>query len=251
MIKLFNANSIRTLKEKTRVSPRGFRYGYVENLFHEPVYQELIRTFPDVTKFELVDKVSGGGRKHFYVGPKYVSNRHGGCVCHMDALSPVWKDVLRESTSEELTALLSEAIGIAFNSVALFGFTFGKEGCVQEPHIDGAVGYNEEAENPSTFAGLIYFNKEPGGVGGTCIYDTDRKTVIFQAPHLRNALFFFEQHPDAWHGFPLMPKGAERRLVSLAYGQEKSLIHLKESLLHRATCKLTWKSRVRKILGRA
>ncbi len=250
MLRLFNPNSIKLAKETIKVSPSGFRYGFIANLFYEDAFNRLTNTFPKIKGFSLVDKQSGGGRKRFYVGPVYDTNKNQDCACHLVDLPKVWKDTLKESASTELMGLLKDSTGINFNSLCTFGFTYGNEGCVQEPHVDGAV--REYDVNPvhSTIACLMYFNKEEGGIGGTCVYDIDQKTILFQAPSLRNGLFFFEQHPDAWHGFPMMPKGAERRLISLAYSQEKNPIDLKTSLAHQIVCVNRYKHFVKKLVGR-
>jgi hypothetical protein len=128
-----------------------------------------------------------------------------------------------------------------------FGLAYGNEGCRQGAHIDGAV-RGEGGEHPSSLACILYFNEKPDGPGGTCVYGTDATTVLFQAPSMRNGLFFFEQHPDAWHGFPVMPAGSERRIVSLAFGQESPPVTLKTSVLHQLTCKKKIKSILKKVL---
>lgn len=97
MIKFFNLASIKMMN--IRRDSRGFKFGFVENLFHETVYKELIETFPDVSKFKLVDKMSGGGRKRFYVGPVYTVGKHWGCICHFDKMPKIWREVLLESAS--------------------------------------------------------------------------------------------------------------------------------------------------------
>lgn len=248
MIKFFNPANIKTIN--IRRDPRGFRFGFTENLFHEPVYEELSRTFPDVSKFKLVDKMSGGGRKRFYVGPVYTAGVHWGCICHWDKMPRIWREVLLESTTPGFVNLFRESTRINFNTLANFGLTYGNEGCVQEPHLDGAVREEEYGQIRSTIACLIYFNKEPKGSSGTAVYANDRKTILFQAPSMRNSLLFFEQHPEAWHGFPPVPSGEDRRLVSLAYGSTKKPINLKTSVLHKLTCPMRLKDTVKKFLKR-
>lgn len=247
MIEFFNTDSIKSAKESFKKAPSGFEYGFIPNLFKEDVYEQLIATFPDTNKFKLVDKPSGGGRKRFYQGPVYDTDRWGGCVCHLENLPKIWRDVLEEASSTELISLLRESTGINFNSLGIFGFTFGNEGCMQEAHIDGAV-----RDNPvfikSPIACLMYFNKESEGTSGTCIYDVDRKTVLFKAPSMKNSLFFFEQHIDSWHGFPVVPAGEERRLVSVTYNVEKTPIKIQKSILHKLTCVSGLKYRAKRIL---
>lgn len=250
MIKFFNVSAIKDAAINFKMAPSGFKYGFISNLFHEDVYKKLIATFPDVQTFKFVDKQSGGGRKRFYTGPAYDANKNPGCVCHLARLPVIWQDVLRESASPEFISLLKDSTGVGFNTICTFGFTYGNEGCMQEAHLDGAIREGDKSLVHSTLACLMYFNRDEGGFGGTCVYDTDRKTILFQAPTLRNGLIFFEQHPDAWHGFPVMPPGAERRLVSLAYSKEKSSINLKTSLIHRITCIPTYKREIKKLLGK-
>lgn len=247
MIKYFNPNSIETAKKKFMISGSGFRYGFIPDVFKEEVYRELMATFPNVKQFKLVDKMSGGGHKRFYIAPYYEVSKNFGCWCHLRFFPRLWQEVLREAASPEFISFLSDAIGVKCNSLATFGHTYGNEGCEQEPHIDGAV-REDRGEHFSTLATLLYFNEKPDNTGGTCVYATDRKTVLFQAPSMRNGMFFFEQHPDAWHGFPAMPQGAERRLVSLAYSLEESPIRLKNSLLHRITCVPSYKRLIKKII---
>ncbi len=230
MLKYFNSEAIAELKKMRRTSPYGFKYGFVQGIFKDDCYKELIRTFPDVKKFLLVDKQSGGGRKRFYVGQNYYSGKDWGSLYKMRDLPEIWKNVIRESNSEELMKILSDATGVSFNSLCNFGFTYGDAGCMQEPHIDGAARLGDTSPIHGTIACLLYFNEEHGGESGTAIYDIDRKTILFQVPDLYNSFFYFEQHPDSWHGFPTVPKDIDRRLVSLSFSQEKNLIPVKESL---------------------
>ncbi len=249
MIKYFNGEAIRLAKDNVKVAPRGFRYGFIPNLFKEEVYEELIATFPDVNKFKLVDKQSGGGRKRFYIGPAYDTDKRGGCVCFMDSLPKIWRDVLQETASPELISLLNETTGVSFNSLSIFGLTFGNEGCMQEAHIDGAV-----RDNPtfikSPIACLMYFNKNHEGSSGTRIYEVDGKTELFKAQSMRNGLFFFEQHIDSWHGFPIVPTGEERRLVSVAYNRETAPILPDTSISHKLTCVPGLKHKAKLALGK-
>jgi len=246
----YNSDSIDKLKGEVKKAPSGFNFGYANNLFKDEVYAELIKTFPNVSKFKFVDKMSGGGHKRFYVGPVYTSGTHLGCVCHMENLPEIWKKVIQESASPEFMEMLSEASGVKFNSLCNFGFAYGNEGCRQEAHIDGAVREEEYGQHRSTIALLLYFNEKEGGSSGTCVYGTDRKTVLFQAPGLRNSMAFFEQHTDAWHGFPTVPAGEDRRVISLSYSLEKDPIVLKTSWGHKLTCKRRLKDFAKKILKR-
>lgn len=228
MLKFFNEKSVKELKNKAQTAPAGFGYGFSENIFKDDVYLELTANFPDVKNFQLVDKQSGGGHKRFYVGPDYYSGKDWGAICHMKTLPKIWQEVLLESASPEFINLLSETTGIKFNSLCNFGFAYGNEGCVQEPHIDGAARPNDPSPIHSTIACLLYLNQKPGGSSGTCIYAPDRKTIIFQVPTLRNSMSFFEQHLNAWHGFPQVPKGEDRRIISLSYSRENNPITLKD-----------------------
>ncbi len=250
MIKYFNQISIISAQESFKKAPSGFRYGFIPNVFKEDVYEKLIATYPDVKRFKLVDKPSGGGRKRFYVGPSYNTDKDGGCFCHVDTLPQIWKDVIAESASPELISLLKEATGINFNSLSIFGFAYGNEGCMQESHIDGAV-RGSPAVIKSPIACLFYFNKKSEGSSGTRIYDVDGKTELFKAPSMRNGLFFFEQHIDAWHGFPSVPVGEDRRLVSVAYNLEDEGISPKRSIFHKITCLPGLKFRIKSLLGQA
>lgn len=249
MIRHFNVEAIKKAKSEIRTSPSGFRYGYIGSFFNEDSYRELAKTFPDVSRFKLVDKQSGGGHKRFYTGPHYYSGLTWGCVCHMNNLPQIWKEVLHESADPELIDLLQDVTGVKFNSLCNFGLTYGNEGCVQEPHIDGAVRADDPSPIHSTMAAILYFNENPDPIGGTAVYAPDRSTILAQAPHLRNGFFFFEQHPQAWHGFPLMPKGSERRIVSLSYSQEEELITLKQSFLHRIICFRNYKNKAKQVLA--
>ncbi len=227
MLEFFDEKAIGELKNKKQTAPSGFHYGFTENIFKEDVYQKLTNTFPDIKSFKLVDKMSGGGHKRFYVGPDYYSGKDWGCICHMKNLPEIWQKVLLESAAPEFIEMLSTATGIKFNSLCNFGFAYGNEGCVQEPHIDGAARPDDPSPVHSTIACLLYLNQKPDGFTGTCIYAPDRKTIIFQVPNLRNSMSFFKQHPSAWHGFPQVPKGESRRIISLSYSQEAAPIALK------------------------
>lgn len=92
---------------------------------------------------------------------------------------------------------------------------------------------------------ISYCNGNKGGVSGTRLYANDRKTVLFEVPDMCNSFFFFEQHPDAWHGFPEVPYGTSRRLVSIAYSFEKPPIKLSKGIFHTAFCFKNWRAAVR------
>ena len=189
-MRLIDERTLDAAFRKVRVSPRGFRYGFLSGIFTEETYERLVEAFPSVQSFRLVDRRSGGRRRRFFVGPLYDANRHHGCVCHLASLPTVWQEALSELASLSFVARLSAATGVDFNSLCTFGFTYGNEGCVQEPHLDGAVREGDTSEIHSRLACLVYMNRDPGGPGGTCIYDLDRTTVIYQAPSMRNGLFF-------------------------------------------------------------
>ena len=106
MLKFFNQQNIEAAL--TWTAPRGFRYGYIEGLFREDIYQELINSFPDVKEFQLVDKSdSGGGRKRFYVGTNYYSGLHYGCICHFESVPPIWRGAITIPDRREAPMLLS------------------------------------------------------------------------------------------------------------------------------------------------
>jgi hypothetical protein len=229
-MKYFNQKALEDLKRGIRRAPSGFRYGFAPHIFREEIYEAIVDGFPDVSDFALKDIDAGGGRKRFYVGPVYYSGADYGSIRKFAKLSEIWRGIVAEAASEEFVTRLNDATGITFNSMCNFGFAYGKEGSVQEPHLDGAMLKTKSIVGP--IACLLYVNKEPGGVSGTRIYGTDRKTIHYEVPDLRNSFFFFEQHPDAWHGFPVVPAGADRRLVSLTYSDEPRPIRLHDSFLY-------------------
>ncbi len=248
MIKYYNIDAFRKLKNERKTAMRGFKYGFITGVFKEDVYEELIRTFPDVSKFELVNKESGGGHKRFYIGQNYYNGKNWGSIRHMNNLPNIWKEVLKESGSKELIDIIADSTGVMCNSLCNFGFTYGNEGCMQGPHIDGAARKDDPSPVHATIACLMYFNKEKGGVAGTEVYDIDRKTVLFAVPDLRNSFFYFEQHPDSWHGFPTVPKGADRRLVSLSFSKDRKPIKISNSPFHPSYMKSKLKGFVKKVL---
>lgn len=241
----FDLRAIRALKNTVQYAPSGFRFGFITGILKEDVYSSLIAAFPDVRRFVLVDKQSGGGRKRFYVGPHYASVKHRGCICHLRRVTELWRGVVRESASAEFMDALSGATGVRFNSLCNFGFTYGNEGCMQETHIDGAVRSDDVSPIKSTIACLLYCNAEAGGASGTRLYASDRKTIFYEVPNLRNSLFFFEQHPDAWHGFPEVSSGESRQLISLSYSLEDPPLGLRDGIFHKAFCFRNWRAGVR------
>jgi hypothetical protein len=233
-MKYFNEKALEDLKRGVRRAPSGFRYGFVPGIFREEVYEAVVDGFPDVTSFRLKDldeKHAGGGRKRFYAGPSYYSGAHYGSSRMFTKVSDIWRGIIEEADSEEFKGLLSDATSVPFNSICNLGFAYGKEGSVQEAHLDGAVTDMRKAIS-SSIACLLYLNREPGGVCGTRVYAPDRTTVLYEVPDLRNSLFFFEQHQDAWHGFPEVPAGANRRILSLSYSREPVPIRLRDDYLY-------------------
>jgi len=233
-MRYFDPQALERLKRDVRRAPSGFRYGFVRGIFREDVYEAVMAGFPDVTGFRLKDLKegnAGGGRKRFYVGQEYYSGRDYGATRKFSGVADIWREIIAEADSEEFKSLLHDATGVPLNSVCNLGFAYGKEGSVQEAHIDGAVSDMGKSISASV-ACLLYLNKEPGGVCGTRVYAPDRTTVLFEVPDLRNSFFFFEQHPAAWHGFPEVPAGADRRIVSLSYSHEPVPIRLHDSFLY-------------------
>lgn len=230
-MRYFDPEALERLKRDVRTAPSGFRYGFVRGIFREDRYDEVMSGFPDVSGFRLKDLKegnAGGGRKRFYVGQEYYSGRDYGAIDKFATVSPTWRAIMAEADSEEFKGLLRDATGVRMNSVCNLGFAYGKEGSLQDPHLDGAV-IDKGKPLSATIAGLLYLNKEPGGVSGTRVYAPDRTTVLFEVPDLRNSFFFFEQHPAAWHGFPEVPAGADRRIVSLSYSDEPRTIRFNAS----------------------
>lgn len=207
------------LQHAITVTRTGVTNGFCDRVFTSDSYAELTRAFPDPATFTLVDKNnSGGGRKIFYVGPEYVITRHLGSLYHLRTLPLIWKEVIQEISSLFFMKKLSAVIGTEVNTVCNFGFTFGKEGCMQEPHIDGAMRTSNHSPIKASVAFLLYFNDSDDPCSATEIYDTDRTTILSKGTTMKNSWMFFKQHPNAWHGFPRVPKNHTRRLVSLTYG---------------------------------
>lgn len=138
-MKYFSKKALEDLRRDIRRAPSGFRYGFVRGIFREDVYAGIARGFPDVKAFRPVDMMAGGGHKRFHVGETYYSGTDYGAIHQFSKVSDVWQAVLAEAASEEFMALLRDATGIRFNSLCNFGFAYGDEGCMQEPHLDGSA----------------------------------------------------------------------------------------------------------------
>lgn len=230
MLKFFNSEAISSIPPRIKVSPAGFRYAFVENVFQEPVYKELVRGYPPFGMFTYHEDAF----KKVYEGPYYDSHDHHGCAHHLKNLSAVWKEVLREAMSEEFVTAFSQASGVPFNSLRNFSFKYGKEGCEIKPHLDQA---SLGKKGQSRLVSMWYFaGNAAGGPGGTCIYDTDRQTILAEARHLYNSMVFFEQHPVAWHGYKPMPAGADRYAMAITFNEENRTLGLNDSLWHNLFC---------------
>ncbi len=217
-MKYFDETFFTRLKEATVTTHTGVTAGFCDKVFTPQVYEELQNTFPDPTDFMLVDKAdSGGGHKKFYVGPHYVTAKDNGSVYHLKNLPPIWRGLLDELASDEIMKEISVATGTEVNTLCVFGLTYGDEGCVQEPHLDGAIREGDNTSVKANLAFLLYFNEIADPVSATEIYDLDRKTILLKGTTMRNSLAYFKQHPHSWHGFPEVPKGHTRRLLSLTY----------------------------------
>jgi hypothetical protein len=228
-MKYFDPSALNRLKSATVVAKTGVRHGFVDGILFEDKYNELIDALPDHRTFTLVDKQSGGGHKRFYVGPVYLSGKDFGSVYHMRGLPRIWQEFLAEAGSRELITLLSESTGTKFNSLNNFGVAYGDEGCIQEPHIDGAIRSGDASLIKGNIALLMYFNRVADPISATELYDLDRKTVLAKGYTMRNSVFFFEQHPNSWHGFPEVPHEHTRHILSLAYSDEARHIPLRWS----------------------
>lgn len=233
--------ALERIRANAHVVKTGVRCGFVDQLLREDAYTTLVREFPDVSRFALVDKQSGGGRKRFYVGPEYVVQRNWGSLHHLRSLSDIWRAFIDECASPSFIAALSAATGVQFNSLTNFGFTYGNEGCVQEPHLDGAIRPGDTGPIKGTIALLLYFNEDSDPVSATELYDLDKKTILAKSPTMHNALFWFGQHPKSWHGFPPVSASHERRLVSLAYSQQVRPVGLHWDLFHQLVPLEKWR----------
>ncbi len=217
----FSVSFFDNLKASRSISKTGVRHGFCDSVFKPDIYERLKAEFPDPTKFTLVDKNdSGGGHKRFYVGPEYVAARDYDSLHGVQSVSSLWKSIIDEVASHHFIEGVATATGVTCNSICNFGFAYGNEGCIQEPHLDGAIRKGAKSRVKSTVALLLYINEAKDPVSATELYDTDRKTILAKGTTMQNSLFFFEQHPDSWHGFPLVPKGHTRQIVSLSYGWE-------------------------------
>lgn len=230
-MKYFDPNALSRLKLATVTTKTGVRNGFVDNILFADKYDELVGALPDPHTYTLVDKQSGGGHKRFYVGPVYLSGKDFGSVYHMRQLPSVWQDFLKEAGSKEFIELLSGTTQIKFNSLNNFGLAYGDKGCVQEPHLDGAIRSGDTSRIKGNIALLMYFNKTADPVSATELYDVDRKTILAKGFTMRNSMFFFEQHVNSWHGFPTVPHGHTRHILSLAYSNEARHVPLSWSYL--------------------
>lgn len=237
MLKFLNEETLQSLRSQVRIAPAGFRYSFVTNIFKPEAYEHLWSKYPPVEKFryvEVVDNFKNPSTK-VYNGPRYGSREHHGCIDHLVDLDPIWKDVLAELSSPQAIKALNEATGIKFNSVREFAFNYGKKGCEIKPHLDSSARTKDPYR--TTVVCLLYFAPKPGGgPGGTCVYDTDRETILLEAPDLCNSMLFFEQHPDAWHGYKTITADAERRNMQVTYNSISWPVKLKTSRWHRLFC---------------
>ena len=237
MLHFIREEAVRNLGNCIATAPAGFRYGFIEGIFHDDAYDRLVATYPPISTFGTINKPSGGGYKKFSGGPAYYVGEHRGCICHLQStVHPLWRSVIAEFASPTFTALLSRITGIRCNTLCNFGFSYGKAGSSLTPHIDGAIRPGDQSPAHSTIAALLYCNPTPSTSGGTAIYAPDRTTEIFRVPHLRNGFLFFEQHLDAWHGFPELPPNTERFVVSVTYSVATPAIPLHTSWTHRLRC---------------
>lgn len=237
MLKFLDEQALGALRSQIRIAPAGFRYGFITGVFKPSAYEELWNAYPSLDTFryvEIADDFKNPSSK-VYNGPRYGSREHNGCMDHLTGIDPIWKAVLAELASPSASAALNEATGVAFNSVREFAFNYGKKGCEIKPHLDGSARTSDPYRTRIVF--LFYFAPRPGGgPGGTCLYDADRRTALFEAPDLCNSLLFFEQHPDAWHGYRAISTDAERRNMQVTYNLISRPVRPKTSLWHRLFC---------------
>lgn len=219
-LSILNLESIGTIPTSIKMSPRGFRYGFIENIFLPAAYEPLRRVFPPESRFSVTEEnimITLGG-------VYYDAREHHGHTDHLLDLDPLWHRALHEAASAEFIKALSENTGVACNSLRGFGFNLGKRGYgFRRPHLDGSARSKHPAR--TRLVAMLYLGSSPSEtVGGTKIYDTDEKTIVFEAPRLYNSLLFFEQHPDAWHGYPILEEDIERKTLQFTYNLEPQRI---------------------------
>lgn len=232
MLRFFNQESFISLPSKIQVSPAGFRYGFLENVFCPGVYEELLGTFPAFDFFSYHED----DYKKVYEGPYYDSHAHRGCPHSLKRVPKIWKELLREASSEEFISLFRKVSGVDFNSLRNFSFKYGKNGCEIKPHLDQAS--RSGNRGASKLVSMWYFSEKEGPTsGGTCIYSSqDRKTILFEVSTLRNSMLFFEQHQEAWHGYEAIRDESRRKALALTFNTEPERIPIKTSLLHELFC---------------
>jgi hypothetical protein len=219
-MKYFQDSLFERIQTATKVTKTAVTCGFVDEVFTKEAFDSLIHSFPGQKEFTLYDKTnSGGGRKRFYVGPEYVLSRNGTSAYHLRHLSPPWKQLFKECLSSEFIQALSRATNTDCNTLLNFGIAYSDAGCLQEPHLDGAVRAGGSLVGEGSVAVLFYFNEDPDPISATEVYDVDRKTILLKGTTMRNSMTFFVQHANAWHGFPRVPEGRTRKIVSVFYAQ--------------------------------
>ncbi len=231
-MKFFSDTFFDAVAERAQAKTLAFKAGVVSNVFKSSEYQDFVHQYPSLTLFTpLKDEY-----KNVYEGPNYDAVLHRGCIDHLPDVNPRWRELILELASPEFIARFSQATGIEFNSLRAFSWKYGREGCEIKPHLDQAAKSGHALA--SRLVCLFYFTEKPGdGPGGTAIYDVDQKTVLLEAKDPWNAMVFFEQHKDAWHGYKTLKAHEERRAVAISFNYAKPPVRIKTSSIHKLFCK--------------
>ena len=174
-----------------------FKFGFIENIFHEEFYQKLFDTYPKLDKFgdgsdlsrsQEVLQWGESGRDIIHEGGD--TNR-----------SREWNILKKYAESEEFISNFRKFSGIPVNKLKYFKFIAYKKGGFQLPHIHNV--------GPSTVIMMFYFSKgwNVGDPGGTYLADDlDKSSIIFEPYNLDNTVALFHDGPNAAHGTRLIEK---------------------------------------------
>ena len=240
-MKFFNRATFENIPQKIKIAPAGFRIGFLSDVFQEDLYHKLLTAYPPFSLFTHVEDEF----KNVFEGPYFDAKEHRGCKDHLSHLPSVWHELLLEANSQEFTSLFSNAASVPFNGVRNFSFKWGKEGNHIKPHLDQAAKSKNSAR--SRIVCMFYFGEQKGkNPGGTCIYAKDRETPILEADMLYNSMLFFEQHPDAWHGYKSLVGSEERKAMAITFFSDSHPPKIKTSMVHRLFCPAWIRSRFNK-----
>lgn len=194
-----------------------FKFGFVEEFFHQKFYDRLYETYPkesDGAWYRITDDFSRSAMRR-----NFGKTKPNDPLDDEDdpLLSKEWNKFKRYMNSSEFAANISKYTGITVTRPQHYVFINLHKGDFNLPHNHFL---ESKGNNPNSYklTMLIYFTKnwKQGEPGGTYMCtEEDESSIIFEPYNLDNTMVCFEESPYSWHGSRYIERDVIRQAIQL------------------------------------